>query len=439
MVKKTFLLMLVALFLVSLTAVVGAAEFDWKRFEGETIKLLLNKHPYTDGVLKELDKFEKMTGINVEYDILPEEQYFNKVTVTLSSGSSEYDIFMTGAYQVWQYAPPGWMEPLDKYIEDNSLTSPDWDKNDFIPGIINSLKWNLQPGSELGTGKQWALPLGWEENCLVYRKDIFEKYNLKVPETLDEVIEVGKIIEEKTDLTGIVVRGTRSWATIHPGFYSGLVASGGFDYDGNLKPQMNSEVALEFTKKWVEMIKEVGPEQWTTYTWYDVSNALGSGKAAMMYDADTLGFWADHADERLAWAPGPGLNKKADKTNVWIWSLAMSAHSNSKEPAWYFLQWVTGKEFLTTAAVKHDGLNPVRKSIWENPDFKERLAKFDGYYKTYKKIDEAAVQFTPQPMFFQTTTEWAAALQKIVNGEDAEEVLNKLVEDLDKKMESIRR
>jgi multiple sugar transport system substrate-binding protein len=69
-------------------------EFDWKRFEGQTIKLLLNQHPYTNGMMDELDTFEQMTGINVEYDIFPEEEYFDRLTIALSSGSTEYDAFM---------------------------------------------------------------------------------------------------------------------------------------------------------------------------------------------------------------------------------------------------------------------------------------------------------------------------------------------------------
>ena len=56
----------------------------------------------------------------------------------------------------------------------------------------------------------------------------------------------------------------------------------------------------------------------------------------------------------IAWAPGP-LGPEGDlKTNVWIWSLAMNAGSQKKDAAWYFMQWATGKEFLTTGAVDYN-------------------------------------------------------------------------------------
>ena len=80
------------------TEALAANGFDWKKHNGTTIKLLLNKHPYTDAMIANLENFKNLTGMNVEYDVFPEDVYFDKVTAALSSGSSEYDAFMSGAY-----------------------------------------------------------------------------------------------------------------------------------------------------------------------------------------------------------------------------------------------------------------------------------------------------------------------------------------------------
>jgi multiple sugar transport system substrate-binding protein len=412
-------------------------DFDWKRFEGRTVKLLLNQHPYTEGMLKELDKFKAKTGIKVLYDIFPEEEYFNKLTVALSSGSSEYDVFMTGAYMVWQYMPPGWMEDLTPYIKNSSVTNPDYDFKDIIEGIAAGLRWDGVDGSEVGNGGQWALPWGFEGNDLMYNKRVFSELGLELPKTLDDVIKIGKIIKEKTDMVPIAVRGTRSWATIHPGFMTAYNSAGASDYDANMKPQMNSDVAVRFTEKWIEMVSEVGPPEWTSYTWYDVGQSLGAERSAMIYDADILGFFqnqegASAASGDIAWAPyPPGLDGPATTPNMWTWALAMNANSKAKGPAWYWLQWATGKEFLTTAAVKYATVNPVRTSIWENADFQARLAKFDGYLEQYQNlIDGTGIHFTPQSRFFETTTEWAAALHAIYGGRNAKTVLDDLAKRL---------
>ena len=65
-----------------------AADFDWKAHSGKSIKLLLNKHPYADAMIANLQAFKDLTGMEVTYDVFPEDVYFDKVTAALSSGSS---------------------------------------------------------------------------------------------------------------------------------------------------------------------------------------------------------------------------------------------------------------------------------------------------------------------------------------------------------------
>ena len=75
-------------------------------------------------MIADLDSFKTLTGMNVTYDIFPEDVYFDKVTAALSSRSTQYDAFMTGAYQTWQYGPAGWLVDLNDYINDASKTAP---------------------------------------------------------------------------------------------------------------------------------------------------------------------------------------------------------------------------------------------------------------------------------------------------------------------------
>ena len=50
-----------------------AADFDWMAHKGTKLKLLLNKHPYADAMIADLDNFKKITGMDVTYDIFPED------------------------------------------------------------------------------------------------------------------------------------------------------------------------------------------------------------------------------------------------------------------------------------------------------------------------------------------------------------------------------
>ena len=151
----------------------------------------------------------------------------------------------------------------------------------------------------------------------------------------------------------------------------------------------------------------------------------------MFYDADMGGYMVNRNTAEkgnLAFAPGPGLDGAAIKSNVWIWSLSMNAASKNKIPAWYWLQWTTGKDFQLTAALKDNWVDPVRQSVWNNPAFQNVIKDANGYLDTYKALSkDARVYFTPQSRFQELTTEWASSLQDIYDGANAKATLDKLV------------
>lgn len=425
-----------------------AAGFDWQKYKGKTVTLLLNKHPYTDAMIADLDNFKSMTGMNVKYDVFPEDVYFDKVTAALSSKSGQYDAFMTGAYQTWQYGPAGWLVDLNEYIKDAELTQPEYNWEDVLPNLRASTAWSGVPGSELGGdgAKQWAIPWGFELNSVSYNKRIFDALKLEPPKNLEDMKEkAAKITKDAGGPYGIGVRGSRSWATIHPGYLSGFSNYGARDFNvegGKLKAAMNSAQGKAFTKLWVEMIQESGPKNWSTYTWYQVGTDLGAGASGMIFDADILGYFMNGGGNKeagniaySAFAANP--EAKAPTPNVWIWSLAMNAFGKQKEAAWYFMQWASSVEHDLFGARKMDFVNPVRDSVWKDEAFRARIAKsYPGYLEQYEaSAPGSKIYFTAQPLFFNLTTEWAASLQKMVAKEVAvDEGLDQLADSVNRQL-----
>jgi multiple sugar transport system substrate-binding protein len=416
-----------------------AADYDWMANKGTNLHLLLNKHPYADAMIANLKHFEAMTGINVTYDVFPEDVYFDKVTAGLSSKSSQYDVFMTGAYQTWQYGPAGWLVDLNEFINDPAKTAPTYDWADILPNLRSSTSWSGKPGEALGGpgAKQWALPWGFEINDVSYNKKILATAGISPPTNLPDLIDkAGSISSKVPGVYGIGVRGSRSWATIHAGYLSGFTNYGAKDFStdgGNLKPTMNSAEGKAFTKLWVDMLHKGGPKNWTQYTWYEVGNDLGAGASAMIYDADILGFFQETGTKEAgnigfeAFAANP--DAKSATPNVWIWSLAMSAFSGKRDAAWQFMQWASGTEQLTYGATKANQVDPVRQSVWNDPDFKTRLTTaYPGFLEQFDGAAPGAkIYFTPQPLFFNLTTDWAAALQEMYSGQiPVDEGLDKL-------------
>ena len=134
-----------------------AADFDWKKFQGTKLHLLLNKHPYADAMIADLDNFKGLTGMDVTYDIFPEDVYFDKVTAALSSKSSQYDAFMTGAYMTWTYGPAGWIEDLNTWIKDPTKTNPKYDWEDVQPGAAGVHRMERRAWGSARIGRRQAM------------------------------------------------------------------------------------------------------------------------------------------------------------------------------------------------------------------------------------------------------------------------------------------
>jgi len=417
-------------------AVTGS--FDWKKAKGKSIRVLRTPHAYVSSYdsLNLYKEFTDLTGIEVNVDDIPESDYFTKLTSELQGGGSAHEVFMTGAYFIWQYGPPGWMEDLTPWLKNSAATSADYDFEDIFEGLRTSTRWDFKNGSALGNGGQFAIPWGFETNVVAYNKEVFDKRGIKPAETLDNLMQLAVDLTDRSKGTyGIAFRGSKSWATIHPGFMTQFTREGAKDYTvdgGKLTPVMNSDTAVTFTKKWVEMAKTAGPTGWTSYEYPQCTQDLADGKAMMVYDADSATYPKNKGTAvagKLGWHPGPAGPDGSYATNLWIWSLAMNsaAKEENKLAAWLFIQYCTSKEALNKAATTGNFADPVRKSVFDGA-FKTSIGdKYPGYVETFEKvIASTKIQFTPQKKFFETTEDWATAVQDIYGGQDAKTRLDAL-------------
>ncbi|MDR2468393.1 MAG: extracellular solute-binding protein, partial [Spirochaetaceae bacterium] len=432
------------------TAADATGEFDWKRANGGQITVWMVQHSTTDALQQQINDFQNLTGIKVNVSVTPEANYFDKVNNALPSKSGTPDIFMTGVYQMWNYATSGFLEGLDPYFNNASLVAPEYDYDDFVPSVINALKWDGKTGHKGGTGTQWALPLGCEIYALAYNKPAFEKAGItKPPATYEELLDACQKLKDWNGPSSypLALRGARDWGTIHPAYLSTYANFGAVDFaieNGKLVSKVNSPESIAMNKFWVELVRTGAAKDWTSKYWYISQSDLGAGIAAMDWDADNTEVLVNLGDYKekgnIAFSMMP-VAKEGDtvKSNFWIWSVAMNASSKNKIAAWLFLQYFTSKKFLTAASVEGNNMDPVRTSTWEDAGFKAKMADQEGFIETFNKTSEnASILFTPQPAFFETTTEWAAALQDMVAGAPVEDRLNQLKKFMDEAVADVK-
>src|SRR5258708_3415340 len=116
---------------------VRAADFDWKRYNGIQVRFMVSTHPWTEWAQKQLAGIEAATGIKVAWEILYEDQFRQKLPLTLRSDPGAVDGFFTlPSWDGAAFSRAHWYAPLDPMIT-SDLTAPDWEFADFFPNILN--------------------------------------------------------------------------------------------------------------------------------------------------------------------------------------------------------------------------------------------------------------------------------------------------------------
>ena len=412
-----------------------SGEFSWKREEGKTINILLAQHPMADSFIPELKNFKEKTGIEVKYQTLPEEEFFQKLTTDLSSGKGNYDAFMLGPPQNWQFAAPGWAEPLDAYISNESLTSPDYDVDDFYPSALDVNRYK---------DKLWSIPANEEGYSLFYRQDILDQAGIQAPQTYDDLISAAKELDGgnfggKT-VDGFVARGNKTFPTIGSGYSTAFLGYGAIDAkDGQVA--INSDEGIKATEKWAELMKH-SPDNVGTFTWYEAMNHFAAGNAAFFIDADHMAETFENPDSSsVKGNVGYALMPEGDAGRageIWLWSLGMSSASKNNIAAWLFLQWATSKEQLKKAITKGN-INPTRQSLANSQTMKDYTSDWGDYNQVWQEIlsDHAAWNYMKSPKYPEYGDRWALAVQTSVLGKSsAEDALNAAAKDMQQIYES---
>lgn len=433
-----------AIFTAALPLPAVSAQMDWRQFAGTTITWAYDIHPYADAVVAQLPEFEKLTGIKVQPELYPDDTYWNKLTVQLTTKSPAWDVVGTGIQPAWDLTPAGLLEPLNKYISDPKLTDAGYDYNDFFPALRSALTWKIQ-GDQItspGTGDIWAIPHAFENIQLLYRKDILDKYHVKVPTTPQEMIAACKALKAADpSITPLAVRGVRFWSSIHTAPISIAASYGVHDFvkkgDG-IDTGLDSAASVKFHEDYIAMIKTCAAPSFANDNWYQVVDGISSGHTAMAIDSNMFGFWNDVVGKpssgKIAFAPPlHAAGAKTFDSNIWIWSLAINSASKKKGAAWLFVQWATSKQVDLNGALAGKLVNPPRVSTWKDPSWLAYANKpeFNNFADTFKTVqDHATLLFTPRVGFSKAMNAWATSMQKMVDGANVNDTLRGLANDI---------
>lgn len=335
-----------------------AQSFDWKKHQGETITFLANNNPLANALLKYKDDFEQKTGIKLKVDSYQEQQMRQRLVTVMNARSDEVDVFMSlPSREGMQFAKAGWYAPLNELIK--SSAAADYVFDDLSPSMVKDATYD---------GKVTGVPLNVEGPVLYYRKDLFSKCGVSLPKDLTGLPDVAaKLKACEGGVTPIASRGLKPAA---PFTFSVFFHNMGGQYIKDGKSQLCSKEGKEALKLYTTLLKDYGPPGVVNYSFYQISSLFKDGRAAMGFESsnelrNVMDGGARLKDTGIAVLPaGPG----GSHPTVIGWTMAISAHSKKKEPAWYFLQWASSKAIEEKLAL--EGIAPPRASVASAPEYK---------------------------------------------------------------------
>jgi ABC-type glycerol-3-phosphate transport system substrate-binding protein len=365
---------------VASAAPLGASKFNWKRFSGQSINAFFDSHPWQQAVQPLIPEFEKLTGIKVNVTVLPESQFYNRALLGLGAKPAQFDVYFQDlvdfGYKAWTN---GWLEPLDPYVHNKSLTdAATLDLGDFFPKFLDGFR---LPNSK--SGKLYGIPITVETYVIFYRKDLFQQHKINAAslKTVDDWLAATQHLAPKLKSQGIygaVLRG-KSDQLIDQ--IDGMA----LDFWGN-KPYIERRLNY-FDKSWHPMftrpqvvkalatwaaVEKLGPPGITAYDWNSCVTKFQQGRAATFwFDASLFAsIFEDPKQSRVVGKVGyalvpSGAKGQAPKTAFWNWGLGIPKNARNKQAAWYFIQWATTKQMGQRTALKTYA--PTRKSTWKNP------------------------------------------------------------------------
>lgn len=340
-------------------------EFDWKQFDGEEIRVVLNQHPWQEAIQPKIEEFTELTGIQVEAEALPEQQFRQRVQVEMTGGSSDLDVFMTSVQNEGaKFATNDWYEDLRPYAEDASLTGEEYELADLSESVLEGHTFD---------GVLAGIPIQLETQMLFYRKDILEEAGVEVPTTLEELEQVAAEIDDPSGTRAFVARGKGASAVTQIATY---LFNYGADWtaEGSTEPAFNTPEGIEAFDYYTSLIREYGPDGAANMSWEEALPLFQQGQVAMYTDASTFlpqvqEESTDEVKENVGFAKmpsGPG----GDHQTFNGWALGMSPFSENKDAAWYFVQWATSPDMVETLT-QEGGIAGARQSVDFGDSFPE--------------------------------------------------------------------
>ena len=358
-----------------------SAKINWRQAEGESIAVAVIPASYFDNLGSLIPQFEALTGIKVRMEKVPPGQIRQKATLDLSSRTATYATHAADPMYYPLYVANKWVDSLDRYLNDPSLTDPAWFQYEDI------LKaWREADSID---GKPYGIPYDGEVTLQVYRKDLYDAKNLKPADTYDQLVANAKTLNDPgSRLYGLALRGMAGAGQnmyIYPSLFRGF--GGNWFTDSKLK--VNTPEAVKALRWYVDVLTHYAPPAVRNWNWPDIADAFAQGTVACYIDAHSSAAVLNNPEKsrvvgKIGFARWPAGPSGKRVTSIWNWGFPINAalSERAKKATWLFITWASSAEtqartsWKFSGPSKRSGIN--RLSLWKSKEFEAAFAS-SGY------------------------------------------------------------
>jgi multiple sugar transport system substrate-binding protein len=388
------------------------------------LTLAVNSGVEGDALKQAALDYEKQTGVHIQIAEFPYTNLFEKELIDLNSRTGAYDLIMLDDPWFPRFATQQFLTDLTPLIQKRGTNGPD---ADFVATSLALCRHPYQ------TGALYALPYVGNSQLFFYRKDLFEKHNLKEPLKWEDVHAAAKTIQEKesegTKTYGYVMRAAQGNAAVAD-FMPIFWAFGGEMFDATGKPTVNSPEGINALRFMLELGK-YSPPGYASFNADEVGAHLLQGSAAMSINWPAwISSFGDASRSKvigkMAFTTLPGAVKDG-QAEIGNWLIAIPKDARNPEAAIDFLLWATNAQQMKLSALR--GNPPTRKSLFQDA---ELVAKFPSYPAQLKSLETSRPR-PRTPQWNEIENAFGIFLSKANSGElTPEEAMNQANAEIEK-------
>lgn len=394
------------------SSLVFATSFGVAYAETDEINVVMFGMPYTNGLAKLADDFEAETGIKANIDVIGQDVFENRITLSFTGGTGDIDVVHTPVIQVQRWIQAGWLQPMTDLVSEATTS-------DILAGPLGAY--------DVG-GDQWALPFFAGVGMMSYREDLLEAAGAKVPQTWEEMLEVSAKITTD-DQAAIALRAVPGQGFNMFIFPMVMRAYGGTffaDYEkGDLTPAINSPENLEALNVYIKLINDYGPAGAGNFNFAEVNAAGQNGQIAFAVEGTgIISQLVDPEKSRFADVTGIALppgGPAGRSPAIGVHGMGIPADAPDPEASAKFIEWAVSAETVAKIAMSESFPDFTTASVADNAEVVAKYAAIHPDFLTTRvaALDLAIGHYRP------LIPEWPALGQAI--GESVNAAINGLM------------